>query len=447
MSWKNQSSRTNTGNHTYVNTKYAFSDNPENEFPNRIDVIGDASFNSNVEISGNLIVDGTSSINDLSVNNLIVNNKLDVIGDASFNSNVEINGTISGKYINLDESNIAIGFLSGALTQGTKSIAIGIATGDIEQGDYSIAIGFEAGFSNQGNNTVAIGKQAGQTNQRNDAVAIWNNAGNSDQSNNSIAIGINAGEESQSQYCVAIGSSAGAYNQQEYAIAIGAQAGLGDSPGVGPQGANSIAIGRNAGQKNQGGDSIAIGFEAGFENQAANSIILYADGSGGQAFAVDSSGLFIKPIREVSTYDTSFVLCYNEPSGEVYYSTKTFVINHPIDETKYLVHACLEGPEAGVYYRGSAQIKDGETNVEIVLADYVKYIATDYTVNLTPIYNDKLEIPTLATSRVIDGSFRVYSNISPCDFDYIVFGKRGNINVEPNKNDVTIKGDGPYTWI
>ena len=26
MSWKNQSSRTNTGNHTYVNTKYAFSD-------------------------------------------------------------------------------------------------------------------------------------------------------------------------------------------------------------------------------------------------------------------------------------------------------------------------------------------------------------------------------------------------------------------------------------
>lgn len=203
----------------------------------------------------------------------------------------------------------------------------------------------------------------------------------------------------------------------------------------------------NPREKNQGNDCIAIGYEAGYEDQCANSIVLYAKGSGGQTFQVDTSGLFIKPIREVSTYDTSFVLCYNEPSGEVYYSTKTFVINHPIDENKYLVHACLEGPEAGVYYRGSAHIKDGETNAEIVLADYVKYIATDYTVNLTPIYNDKLEIPTLATSCVIDGSFKVYSNVSPCDFYYIVFGKRQDINVEPNKNDVNVKGNGPYTWI
>ena len=35
---------------------------------------------------------------------------------------------------------------------------------------------------------------------------------------------------------------------------------------------------------------------------------------------------------------------------------KTFVIDHPDDENKYLVHVCLEGPEAGVYYRGKAEV-------------------------------------------------------------------------------------------
>ena len=36
--------------------------------------------------------------------------------------------------------------------------------------------------------------------------------------------------------------------------------------------------------------------------------------------------------------------------------TKTFIIDHPIDKNKYLVHGCLEGPEFGVYYRGKSEI-------------------------------------------------------------------------------------------
>lgn len=39
---------------------------------------------------------------------------------------------------------------------------------------------------------------------------------------------------------------------------------------------------------------------------------------------------------------------------------KNFKIPHPLDqEHKYLVHSCLEGPEAGVYYRGEGQLKEG----------------------------------------------------------------------------------------
>jgi len=40
---------------------------------------------------------------------------------------------------------------------------------------------------------------------------------------------------------------------------------------------------------------------------------------------------------------------------------KTFIINHPLDDSKYLVHACLEGPEAGIYYRGDGEITNNES--------------------------------------------------------------------------------------
>jgi len=43
-----------------------------------------------------------------------------------------------------------------------------------------------------------------------------------------------------------------------------------------------------------------------------------------------------------------------EPHGAI--GSKTFVREHPLNKDKYLVHACLEGPEAGVYYRGERLI-------------------------------------------------------------------------------------------
>jgi hypothetical protein len=44
---------------------------------------------------------------------------------------------------------------------------------------------------------------------------------------------------------------------------------------------------------------------------------------------------------------------FNEYNNSLLYNTsKTFIIDHPIKKDKYLVHACVEGPETGVYYRG-----------------------------------------------------------------------------------------------
>ena len=73
--------------------------------------------------------------------------------------------------------------------------------------------------------------------------------------------------------------------------------------------------------------------------------------------------------------------------------TKNFEIEHPLasDESpnKYnmmhLVHSTLEGPEYGVYYRGSSQLDSGAVKVD--LPEYFEALAekTDATVQLTPV--------------------------------------------------------------
>jgi hypothetical protein len=121
-------------------------------------------------------------------------------------------------------------------------------------------------------------------------------------------------------------------------------------------------------------------------------------------------------------------------------SAKSFVIDHPVDPEKHLVHVCLEGPEAGVYYRGESSIKNNEYTI-VTLPDYVDHFATNFTVQLTPIY----PLTSVSTSRVENGSFKVYG--SNGSFYWIVYGERHKINVEPNKCDVILKGEKPYQWV
>ena len=122
-------------------------------------------------------------------------------------------------------------------------------------------------------------------------------------------------------------------------------------------------------------------------------------------------------------------------------STKSFIIDHPIDLSRYLVHACVEGPEIGVYYRGEGTVTNDES-VNITLPDYVKYIAYDYTVQITP------TTATLYSTSEVDngtGVFTVYGKNG--SFYWSVYGTRGPILVDPRRESTCVKGDGPYKYI
>jgi hypothetical protein len=328
-----------------------------------------------------------------------------------------------------DGFSIAIGFESGKSNQQQRSVAIGVVSGQTTQYGRNVAIGDAAGQTSQGiggpiNNSlcVAVGTNAGNLNQSYNSVAIGAESGVTSQGFQSTGVGYFAGWNKQGKQAVAVGAFAGQNIQSDYAVAVGYRAGLG---GTTPQGSNAIAI----------------GYQAGYQNQSSNSIILNASGTTLDSF---TSGFFVNPIR--STGATGSALYYNSATSEILVSTsKTFVIEHPLDPNKYLVHACLEGPEAGVYYRGVDEIL--QKSVVITLPSYASAIASEFTVHITPLIDDEQEDLILCNATSVkNNQFKVISS-HPCKFTWFVMGKRLSIDVEVDKDSTQVKGNGPYKWI
>ena len=397
-----------------------------------------------MNLANNSHTDFTGFIQDISYNTGSSVVEFSSVGNTSLST------VSSGRWdqITTPNTNIAIGNTAGCNAQGSNCISIGSNAGFIGQTSNAIAIGSNAGSNSQNSGAIAIGGSAGRSAQGTQAIAIGMFSGSSTQGSGAISIGISSGSSNQGINAIAIGASSGNTNQGSNAIAIGAQAGrtnqasgaiaIGFQAGTSGQGSNAIAIGSNAGRTGQSNNCIAIGALAGQTGQLNNTIIINALGT--DVSSIDANACYIAPIRN-ATFTNS--LGYDVNSREVVYSSKTFVIDHPTDKNKYLQHACLEGAEAGVYYRGQSIITNKEF-VLVKLPEYVNKIATELTVYATRIYDGKLR--HCGVSQVFNNSFMIYSDDNG-EFNWVVYGKRLNIEVEPSKEEYELKGDGPYTYL
>lgn len=152
-------------------------------------------------------------------------------------------------------------------------------------------------------------------------------------------------------------------------------------------------------------------------------------------FAVDNFGnLYFGGGHGSGTIEKGTCIYAMNHNTNSYYA-KAFTIQHPVHEEKWLVHGCLEGPESGVYYRG----KDiAPTTVK--LPEYVSKIASDFTVQVTPIGQPRLMGATEVNEH---GFFEVYGDGK---FHWHVTGKRLEMDVEPEKEKIVVNRWGPYTW-
>lgn len=390
------------------------------------------SYYYNVNTPDNWAINGNNIYNinpgNVGVNTTIPAATLDVSGQSILRTPAVRIGLSAGS-VNQTTFGIAIGTEAGQSNQDISGIAIGLQAGQFSQRRTAIAIGTQAGQSNQGTSAIAIGNLAGQVLQAESSVAMGEQAGQFTQNLGAIAIGYQAGEFNQGSSAVAVGFQAGQFNQDISSIAIGSQAGFSN------QGRGSIAIGTQAGMTNMGSDSICIGRNV--NTTFANTIAVSASGT---QFITDSSGFFVRSL-DISAGSNNY-LVYNPTTGRISYnvtSTKSFVIDHPTNKEKYLVHACIEGPEAGVYYRGKSEITNNEF-VDITLPDYT-HDFENISVQLTPIqhYNE------LSSENTENNKIRVYGNNGK--FFWTVFMKRHDISTEPLKNSVQVQGDGPYRFI
>jgi hypothetical protein len=167
-----------------------------------------------------------------------------------------------------------------------------------------------------------------------------------------------------------------------------------------------------------------------------------AEGIQGAQGSTGATGPFPTPTALGNTGSTGLV--WYDPGANLwhYAANKTFIINHPLDNNKYLVHACLEGPESGVYYRGKGEITNNY-NTTIMLPDYVEKLAKDFTIQITHIYDGNTK--TYSASEITNNIFSVYGENGK--FYWMVHGKRGDIEIEPLKSETSVKGSGPYLWM
>jgi hypothetical protein len=99
---------------------------------------------------------------------------------------------------------------------------------------------------------------------------------------------------------------------------------------------------------------------------------------------------------------------YINSGGAVVGSSKSFLIDHPLDPDRELVHSALEGPEHSVFYRGEARLEGGRATVELPRYFEALCRADGRSVQLTPrVESDGAQPNVLGVTNVRDGSFTV----------------------------------------
>jgi hypothetical protein len=111
------------------------------------------------------------------------------------------------------------------------------------------------------------------------------------------------------------------------------------------------------------------------------------------------------------------------------HGTKNFVTPHPSNPGADLIHACLEGPENGVYYRGEAELEGG--HAVVTLPNYFEALTRTEgrTVHLTAKGREPF---LLSYEDVVDGRFTVHGTKPDGRFSWEVRAVRADLEpLEP----------------
>ena len=167
------------------------------------------------------------------------------------------------------------------------------------------------------------------------------------------------------------------------------------------------------------GGNFAIGTTTASSKLAVNGGV--AIGASYTSSTAPTNGMLIQGNVGIGTSSVSGYYAL-QVNGSIQGSYKSFVIDHPTKENKQLVHASLEGPEIGVYFRGKS------TSNTITMPDYWDGLVDldSMTVELTAIGSKQC---LFVSSMEANGDVVVGSNTDePLNYYYVVYGERKDID-------------------
>lgn len=119
---------------------------------------------------------------------------------------------------------------------------------------------------------------------------------------------------------------------------------------------------------------------------------------------------------------------------------KYFVQDHPVDPTKVIAYAALEGPEAGTYIRGTARLTNGEVTIKLPESFRLVTSEQGLTVQVTPLEEcNGLYVVEKTPERIVVRE--LMAGRSNARFDYLVQGIRaGHEGFQPIREREEVMG-------
>jgi len=150
-------------------------------------------------------------------------------------------------------------------------------------------------------------------------------------------------------------------------------------------------------------------------NSSTNTVSISASGGGSTVYTA-GSGLTLVG-TEFNVHGGSGHFINLDVEGAFTATTKSFLIEHPSKSGMKLQYGSLEGPENGVYVRGTTSLN------KIILPDYWKDLIDEetITVTLTPVY----EFQPLFVKNKNCCEIEVGGNT--CKYDYVVYAERKDV--------------------
>jgi hypothetical protein len=133
---------------------------------------------------------------------------------------------------------------------------------------------------------------------------------------------------------------------------------------------------------------------------------------------------------------------------------KNFVIEHPSQKNKLLAHACIEGPTADVFYRGTADFTENQCSQIITLPNYFKdlILYDTITIQLTCLGDFDKVCAEYNKETIQNNYFHIHRKnknkrqIKVC-WEIKATRKSAEFPVEMDKGEYEIGEMGPYCWI